>query len=451
MGVNLRDIVLLRDFRIKLLKGLSFFGILLLFTASAFGQVPSGYSVGINQDPINVSNENAVSFAFVGAELFATYNYSFTSSGGGVPVTGTGTIISTVQIIPGINLSTLPDGVITLTASLSNLSGPGVDVTDNATKDTVVPAGYSVTIDQDPINSGNENSVSFIFAGAEVGANYNYTFTTSGGGGSVTGSGTVGGAGQTISGINLSTLADGTITLSVTLTDINGNQGIPATDTSTKDATAPAGYSVTIDQAPINAVNENTVSFTFAGAEVGATYNYSFTTSGGGGSDCGIRNSSGCRTNNIRDRFKWFSRWHHYLSFTLTDINGNLGIPATTTSTKDTAVPEGYSVTIGQDPINPGNENAISFTFSGAEVGVTYDYSFTTSGGGGSVPGSGTVAGAAQTISGIDLSGLADGTITLSVTLTNVNGVGLLTGYRYFNQGYYSTCRLFCNYRSGPD
>ncbi|WP_297797496.1 gliding motility-associated C-terminal domain-containing protein [uncultured Eudoraea sp.] len=427
MGVNLRNIVLVRDFRIKFLKGLSFFGLFLLLVSNAYGQPPSGYSVGINQDPINISNENAVDFTFVGAEVDATYEYTFTSSGGGGSVSDTGTIVSGVQIIPGIDLSTLPDGLITLTASLTNIDGTGADVTDTATKDTAVPSGYSVTIDQNPINTGNENAVSFTFAGAEVGATYNYSFTSTGGGTPVTltGGGPIVTATDQITGIDLSGLGDGTITLSVTLTDSNGNPGIAATDTASKDATAPAGYSVTIDQDPINTVDENSVSFTFAGAEVGATYNYTFTTSGGGGSVTGSGTVGGAGQTIPGIDLSGLADGTITLNVTLTDINGNLGTAATDTSTKDTAPPTGYTVTIDQDPINTGNENAISFTFSGAEVGATYDYSFTTSGGGGSETGSGTVAGAAETISGIDLSGLADGTITLSVTLTNINGVGL--------------------------
>ncbi|MEZ2415246.1 gliding motility-associated C-terminal domain-containing protein, partial [Muriicola sp. E247] len=84
----------------------------------------------------------------------------------------------------------------------------------------------------------------------------------------------------------------------------------------------------------------------------------------------------------------------------------------------------GYTVLINQDPINGGNETAVSFTFTAAEVGATYNYSFTSSSGGTPVSGSGIVVSAGETISGNDLSGLGDGTITLSVTLTNINGTG---------------------------
>ncbi|SNZ01008.1 hypothetical protein, partial [Flagellimonas pacifica] len=45
-----------------------------LFTCSfGFGQVPSGYTATIDQDPINAGNETSVGFTFAGAEIGSTY------------------------------------------------------------------------------------------------------------------------------------------------------------------------------------------------------------------------------------------------------------------------------------------------------------------------------------------------------------------------------------------
>ncbi|WP_254504226.1 Ig-like domain-containing protein [Aquimarina spinulae] len=384
---------------------------------------PTGYSVVINQSPINAGNDDAVSYTFSSAEIGATYNYTFSSSGGAGTVTGTGTVASAGATISGIDLSGLADGTITLSVTLTDLNGnTGSAATDTETKDTGAPTGYSVTINQNPINAGNDNAVSYTFSSAEVGATYNYTFSSSGGGTNVTGSGTVASAGATISGIDLTGLADGTITLSVTLTDVNGNTGSAATDTETKETVAPTGYSVTINQSPISDLNDNAVSYTFSSAEVGATYNYTFSTSGGAGTVTGSGTvaSAGATISSID--LSGLADGTITLSVTLTDVNGNTGSAATDTETKDTGAPTGYSVTINQSPINAGNDNAVSYTFSSAEVGATYNYTFSSSGGGTNVTGSGTVASVGATISGIDLSGLVDGTITLSVTLTDVNG-----------------------------
>jgi len=101
--------------------------------------------------------------------------------------------------------------------------------------DVTAPLGYSVTMDQAVIDANNADAVSFTFAGAEVGTDYDYTYTSSGGAGSVTGTGTIVSATDQISGIDLSGLPDGTITLSATLTDPSNNTGAAATDTATKD------------------------------------------------------------------------------------------------------------------------------------------------------------------------------------------------------------------------
>ena len=393
-----------------------------LDTATKSTAVPSGYTVTIDQDPINVGNQTAVSFTFAGAEVGATYDYSFTSDGGGTPVTGNGTIVTATDNITGIDLSGLGDGTVTLSVTLTNGDGTGAAALDTATKSTTVPTGYTVTIDQDPINVGNQTAVGFTFAGAEVGATYDYSFTSDGGGTPVTGNGTIVTATDNITGIDLSGLGDGTVTLSVTLTNGNGT-GVAALDTSAKSTAVPTGYTATIDQDPINAANQAAVGFTFAGAEIGATYDYSFTSDGGGTPVTGNGTIVTATDNITGIDLSGLGDGTITLSVTLTNGDGT-GAAALDTSTKFTAVPTGYTVTIDQDPINAANQTAVGFTFAGAEVGATYDYSFTSDGGGTPVTGNGTIVTATDNITGIDLSGLGDGTVTLSVTLTNGNGTG---------------------------
>ncbi|WP_268224462.1 MBG domain-containing protein [Sinomicrobium oceani] len=88
----------------------------------------------------------------------------------------------------------------------------------------------------------------------------------------------------------------------------------------------------------------------------------------------------------------------------------------------DAVVPSGYSVSIDQAQINISNTSAVSFTFAGAEAGATYNYTFTSSGGGTPVTGSGTIITATDRVTGINLSGLGDGTATLSAVLTDAAG-----------------------------
>src|SRR5690606_15028472 len=106
-----------------------------------------------------------------------------------------------------------------------------------------------------------------------------------------------------------------------------------------------------------------------------------------------------------------------------TDAAGN-GNPAATqlTIVVDTEIPSGYTVSIDQTAVTVANQTALSFTFSGAEVDATFDYTITSSGGGTPVTGNGTIGDTGEQISSINVSGLTDGMLTLSVTLTDDAG-----------------------------
>ncbi|MCG8475309.1 MAG: T9SS type B sorting domain-containing protein, partial [Cytophagales bacterium] len=205
---------------------------------------PSGFTVSIDQSPVNSQNEDGVSFSFASAETGSTFSYTISSSNGGSDVTGTGTIASVNQTVSNIDVSGLGDGVLTLSVVLTDTNGnPSSSVTDTEIKDSTAPTGFSVSIDQNAITPGNQHVVSFTFTGAESGATYNYTFSSSGGNATVTNTGTAGTSNSTIIGIDLTSLADGTVTLEVTLTDFNGNTSLPATTTKIKDTTAPTAIS----------------------------------------------------------------------------------------------------------------------------------------------------------------------------------------------------------------
>jgi hypothetical protein len=208
---------------------------------------PAGYSVTFTTDPINDVNKAAAAFQFAAAEIGSTYNYSITSSGGGTAVTGTGTISSLTETISVIDVSGLNDGTLTVSATLTDTSSNlGSAATDTVIKDALLPSGYAVAFTTDPVNLANFTAGAFQFSAAEVGSTYNYSITSSGGGTPVTGTGTISTATDLISAINLTPLNDGTLTVSVTLTDTLGNAGTAVTDTVVKDIVAPTITSITV-------------------------------------------------------------------------------------------------------------------------------------------------------------------------------------------------------------
>ncbi|HNS44189.1 MAG TPA: hypothetical protein PKH37_03055, partial [Alphaproteobacteria bacterium] len=111
--------------------------------------------------------------------------------------------------------------------------------------DIVAPAGYAVAFTTDPVNDANKTAAAFDITSAEVGSTYDYTITSSGGGAPITGSGAIAGATESVSGVDVSTLTDGTLTVSVTLTDPSSNIGAAVTDTVVKDVLAPTIVSIT--------------------------------------------------------------------------------------------------------------------------------------------------------------------------------------------------------------
>ena len=70
------------------------------------------------------------------------------------------------------------------------------------------------------------------------------------------------------------------------------------------------------------------------------------------------------------------------------------------------------------------NPAAISFTISKAPGSGSFSYAITSGGGPGEVSGSGSLTGSTQAVSGVDVSALAAGTLTLSVTVSNASGTG---------------------------
>jgi gliding motility-associated-like protein/uncharacterized repeat protein (TIGR01451 family) len=179
-----------------------------------------------------VTYDGANSITLAGGDVILNTTGTAT---GAVAVSGTGNTTRTVTISGITGDGSLGISIAAGTASdagSNTASGAGPSTTFEV--DNTGPAGYTVVINQDLITTNNQTAVSFTFSGATIGTTFNYRFSSSDGGTDVTGTGTIAGAGQTISGINLTSLADGDITLSVTLTDNVGNIGSAVTDTSTK-------------------------------------------------------------------------------------------------------------------------------------------------------------------------------------------------------------------------
>ena len=169
-------------------------------------------------------------------------------------MTGSGSVTSATQDITGINVSTLSDGTLTYSVTLTDAAGnKGTAATATATLDTVAPSGYTITADQATVNTSQATRPAYLHRRHDGHDLQLHGHQQRRRHGSVTGSGSVTSATQNITGINVSSLSNGTLTYSVTLTDAAGNVGTAATATATLNTVAPSGYTITADQATINA------------------------------------------------------------------------------------------------------------------------------------------------------------------------------------------------------
>ena len=185
--------------------------------------------------PVNSGNQTAVTISGTGSAN-AAVNYTITGTSGSV--TGTGTVTAGGVInIPNVNVSSLPEGSLTLTVTLSSNGYSSNSATANAFKDTIAPAAPTIATFTSPIQSGNQTSVGFSGTG-EAGSTLTWTITD--GVNSVSGSLVVPASGSfTISNQNVSALADGNVTYRLTLTDTATNVSTTTTQVVQKDVVSP--------------------------------------------------------------------------------------------------------------------------------------------------------------------------------------------------------------------
>ncbi|MEL6535642.1 MAG: gliding motility-associated C-terminal domain-containing protein, partial [Bacteroidota bacterium] len=315
----------------------------------------------------------------------------------------------------------LGEGTLTLSSTVTDSVGnTGATKAVAAVLDSGAPSGYSVAISEDPINSNNATATSFTITDGELGDTYNYTFADNSGG-TVSSSGTLG-ANSTISGIDVSRLVDGVITLSLTMSDPGGNSGVVVEDSVMKDVVAPSGYSVVFATDQYSTNNGDAGSFTVSNAIVGTTLSYEVSSNNGGSplQDSFVVNN----TTEVVDNLNLLQLADGELKVvvTLTDENGNTGLADSATTELDAAAPAGFTVSLSPNPIDGSTAPNVTLTIDNGSIDDAYVFSIASSGGGDPITGSGTMIAQSESITGLNLSNLEDGTITATVTLTDLNG-----------------------------
>ncbi len=154
-------------------------------------------------------------------------------------------------------LSLNPNGPNAVSATATDAAGNTSSAgTQSLVIDTIAPTA-TVLFEDGSIDAVEQRSSAFVIDSAEAGAAFTWSITSSGGG-RVTGSGVTTASTTRVSGLDLSSLSDGTLLLAVRMTDPAGNASAPVTaqtlKLTTPDPITPVipPETVTIDGATVN-------------------------------------------------------------------------------------------------------------------------------------------------------------------------------------------------------
>lgn len=383
---------------------------------------PGPITAALSQPYVNAANCRTVTLSITGAETGTTCHYEITPDARSA-VTGSFPVTAPAQTSPPISVEGLPDGWLTVRAFLRDAVGnDGPAASSRVQKDTVAPAGYTVQFASAFVNAANQSAAAFLVPGGEAGAACHYAVTSSGGGAVVSGSLTIPGEPGPLGPLDLSGPGDGTLTLSVYLTDPAGNSGGAVWAQVPKDTVAPAVPVVESLTDPVNAGTVGAVGFG-GRSEPGSTVSYQLASSGGGmvegtvlaGGD-GRFEVSGLDVSGLGDGTLTLTVQAH-------DPAGNQS-PAGPggTALKDTVAPEAPVLTEVMTVINAAT--AVQFGFRGtAEPGAEVDYTLAPAGRAESLSGTLPVGpDGAFVCDSLDTGGLPDGTLSLRLGVRDPAG-----------------------------
>lgn len=335
---------------------------------------PTAPTVQINDGPdnnINIAENTATIAVVITGEPSASYTI--------VP--------SNATILPGlsgnlnasgqasVSLTAQASGAVSVAVTLTDVAGNiGTSGSDTSTADLIAPAAPTVTIsDGDGFLGITEstNGVNVAISG-EAGTTYLINLTN----GTIDSpSGQVQSTSGTLTGgstnVTLHGTANGSVNVSVTLTDAAGNSGTAGSDSTIADFAAPATPTITINDGDgkINATeNSAGVTATITG-EAGTTYNLSPSNATVTGGNTGILTGGSVNVTIRAD-----GAGAVLLIVTLSDSSGNSSNQALDSSSADLTAPSTPTASIadGDGFISvPENTTGVALTITG-ESGVSY-------------------------------------------------------------------------------
>jgi uncharacterized protein (TIGR02145 family) len=199
--------------------------VFILFGFTAFSQL----TVEITSTEPNPTNSNPFSVTIEFSEAVTGFDVEdiIITSGTATNFNGDFNPFFTVDITPDF------DDEITVEVQADVCYDEATELTSNdasnvfmITYDGTAPEGYTVSFNDPIIDANNEFSCSFTIYNAEIDAEYQYSISSSGGGDVVYGNGVIDNTDEIVSGVDVSGLSDGELTIGLFLADAAGNNGI---------------------------------------------------------------------------------------------------------------------------------------------------------------------------------------------------------------------------------
>ncbi|MEC4091728.1 Ig-like domain-containing protein [Pseudoalteromonas rubra] len=381
---------------------------------------------------VNAAEDNDVLIAGSGAESGNSVTVTITDNNSTVSRTvtadssGNWTLSGSELDVSGLN-----NGTLTVSATQTDTAGnTSTAATQSITLDNAAPSALTITtpIETDGIvNAEEDNDVLIAGSGAESGNSVTVTITDNNSTVSRTvtadssGNWTLSGSELDVSGLN-----NGTLTVSATQADTAGNTSTAATQTITLDNAAPSALTITTPietDGLVNAAEDNDVLIAGSGAESGNSVTVTITDNNSTVSRTVTADSSGNWTLSGSELdVSGLNNGTLTVSATQTDTAGNTSTAATQSITLDNGTPSGQSVAIDQSLINRDNESALSFTLSGLEGSGTFTYQVSDGTNTVSSDSATTITASSQQVTGVNVSTLNEGTLTLTVIVSDEAG-----------------------------
>ncbi|MES2113910.1 MAG: DUF4347 domain-containing protein, partial [Pseudomonadota bacterium] len=362
-------------------------------TAAPAAPVITGFADNSGSTLDTVSNDNTPTFTVTAAADVTVSIYQ-----GGV-LAGTATQTAPHSGVYTYTSAALADGSYDFTAKASDTAGntSAASSAQQVKVDTTADAGadLAVHVSDALVNNAEKGAVGYTVSGLDADASATTTFSD--GSHTVTASGTSGT-------VNLSTLNDGAITVTVAATDAADNHAAGAGTSTVLDTTADAGADLAVHVADslVGNAEKGAVAYTIAGLDADATATVTF-------SD-GVHSVVG---NNGTANLSTFNDGAITVTIAATDAAGNHANGAGAATTLDTTADAGndLAVHVSDSLVNNAEKGAVAYTVAGLDADATATVTF--SDGLHSVNGSD---------GSVNLSSLTDGPITVAISATDAAG-----------------------------